>query len=155
MILHYSTTFNSEQFLRVHLSFRMSVSLHSITNSRLIAGGQISSRERQTVFFTAVNPMNEDHSDPQELQLIKPRLTSYKQKRWKRHQNTVSLEAAKTPNESNQNPNNQFSRTVRLVGGHESTKEIEKGTLLDHEDVKHLTSTGDPYVDQNPQKVAC
>ena len=32
------------------------VSVHSITNSGLIAGGQISSRERQTVFFTAVNP---------------------------------------------------------------------------------------------------
>ena len=64
------------------------ISLHSITNSRLIAGGQISSRERQTVFFTAVNPMNKDHRDPQELDLTKPRLASYKQK-WKRHQDTV------------------------------------------------------------------
>ena len=35
------------------------VSLHSITNSGLIPGGQNASRERQTVFFTAVNPMNE------------------------------------------------------------------------------------------------
>ena len=34
------------------------ISLHSITNSGLIAGGQNSSRERQTVFFTAVNPMD-------------------------------------------------------------------------------------------------
>ena len=34
------------------------ISLHSITNSGLIAGGQNSSRERQTEFFTAVNPMN-------------------------------------------------------------------------------------------------
>ena len=33
------------------------VSLQS-TNSGLIAGGQNSSKERQTVFFTAVNPMN-------------------------------------------------------------------------------------------------
>ena len=33
------------------------ISLHSITNSGLIAGGQNSSRERQTVFFTVVNPM--------------------------------------------------------------------------------------------------
>ena len=56
------------------------VSLHSITNSGLIAGGQNSSRERQTVFFTAVKPMNEDHRDPQELDLTKPRLASYKQK---------------------------------------------------------------------------
>ena len=64
------------------------VSLHSITNSGLIAGGQNSSRERQTVFFTAVNPMNKNHKDPQELDLTKPRLALYKQK-WKRHQDTV------------------------------------------------------------------
>ena len=65
------------------------VNLHSITNSGLIAGGQISSRERQTVFFTAVNPMKKDHKDPQELDLTKPRLASYKQKKWKRRQDTV------------------------------------------------------------------
>ena len=58
------------------------VSLHYITNSGLIPGGQNSSRERQTVFFTSVNPMNEEHRDPQELDLTKPRLPSYKQK-WK------------------------------------------------------------------------
>ena len=39
------------------------------------------------VFFTAVNPMNKDHKDPQELDLTKPRLASYKQK-WKVHQDT-------------------------------------------------------------------
>ena len=55
--------------------------LHSVTNSGLIPGGQNSSRERQTVFFTAVNPMNKDHRDPHELDLTKPRLASYKQKR--------------------------------------------------------------------------
>ena len=64
------------------------VSLHSITHSGLITGGQILSRERQTVFFTAVNPMNKDYRDPQELDLTKPRLASYKQK-WKRHQDPV------------------------------------------------------------------
>ena len=53
--------------------------LHSITNSGLIAGGQNSSRERQTVFFKAVNPMHKNHKDPQELELTKPRLASYKQ----------------------------------------------------------------------------
>ena len=63
------------------------VSLHSITNSGLIAGGQNLSK-RQTVFFTSVDPMNKDHRDPQELDLTKPRLASYKQK-WKRHQDTV------------------------------------------------------------------
>ena len=56
---------------------------HSITNSGLIAGGQNSRRERQTVFFTAVNAMNKDQRDPQELDLTKPRLASYKQE-WKK-----------------------------------------------------------------------
>ena len=64
------------------------VSVHSITNSGLIAGRQNSSRHRQTVFFTAVNPMNKDHRDQQELDLTKPRLASYK-KKWKVHQDIV------------------------------------------------------------------
>ena len=64
------------------------VSVHSITNSGLIAGGQNSSINRQMVFFTAVNPMYENHKDPQELDLTKPRLASY-EKKWKRHQDTV------------------------------------------------------------------
>ena len=55
------------------------ISLHSITSSGLMPGGQNSSRERQTVFFTAVNPMKKDHRDPHELDLTKPRLASYKQ----------------------------------------------------------------------------
>ena len=65
------------------------VNLHSITNSGLIPGGQNSSRERQTIIFTAVNPKNKEHRDPHELDLTKPRLASYKQKKWKRHQDTV------------------------------------------------------------------
>ena len=65
------------------------VSLHSITNSGLIAGGQYSSRERQTVFFTAVNPMDKEHKDPYKLDLTRPRLAWYKQKTWNRHQDTV------------------------------------------------------------------
>ena len=64
------------------------VNLHSITNSGLIARGQNSSRDRQTVFFTAVNPMHKYHQDPIELDLTKPRLASYTQK-CKRHQDTV------------------------------------------------------------------
>ena len=67
---------------------RCAVNLHSITNSGLIAGGQHSSSDRQTVFFTAVNPMHKNHQDPIELDLTKPRLASYKQK-WKVHQDTV------------------------------------------------------------------
>ena len=54
------------------------VNLHSITNSGLIAGGQFSGKDRQTVFFTAVNPMQKNQ----------PRLAPYKQK-WKVHQDTV------------------------------------------------------------------
>ena len=54
------------------------VNLHSITNSGLTAGGHNSSRDRQTVFFTAVNPMHKNHQDPKELGLNKPRLASYK-----------------------------------------------------------------------------
>ena len=38
----------------------------------------------------------------------------------------------------------QFSRTERSVGGQESTQEIEKGILFDHEDIKHSTITGKP-----------
>ena len=55
----------SEQFHRVlfyHIG--CAVSLHSITNSGLIAGGQHSSRDRQTVFFTAVNPTQKDRGKP-------------------------------------------------------------------------------------------
>ena len=57
-------------------------------NSGLIAGGQNSSRDRQTVFFAAVNPMHKNHQDPTELDLTKPRLASYKRE-WKRHQDSV------------------------------------------------------------------
>ena len=65
------------------------ISLHSTTNSGLTLGGQNSNREIQTVFFSAVNPMDKDHKDPQKLDLTKPRLASYKRKKWKRHQDTV------------------------------------------------------------------
>ena len=69
---------DSEQLLRVQLPYWMcSLNLHSITNSELTAGGQNSGRDRQTVFFTAVNPMHKNHKDPQELDLTKPRLASY------------------------------------------------------------------------------
>ena len=65
------------------------INLHPITNSGLTPGGQILGKERQTVFFTAVNPMNKDHRDPQELDFNAPRLAWYKQKKWRRHEDTV------------------------------------------------------------------
>ena len=43
-------------------------------------GGQNSSRDRQTVFFTAANPMQKNHQDPMELDLTKPRLAQYMHK---------------------------------------------------------------------------
>ena len=46
------------------------VNLHSITNSGLIPGGENSSKDRQTVFFTAVNPTHMNHQYPIELDLI-------------------------------------------------------------------------------------
>ena len=68
--------------------FGCAINLHSITNSGLIPGGQNLGRERQTVFFSVVNPMIKSHNDPQELDLTKPRLAPY-EKKWKRHQDTV------------------------------------------------------------------
>ena len=50
------------------------ISLHSITNSGLIPGGQNLSRERQTVFCTAVIPKDKENKDPYKLDLTKPRL---------------------------------------------------------------------------------
>ena len=47
------------------------------------------SREIQTVFFPAVNLMDKEYKDPCKLDLTKPRLAWYKQKTWKRHQDTV------------------------------------------------------------------
>ena len=215
LILHFRTmcqfrTISSSTFIILDVQ---SV-LHSITNSGLIAGGQNSSRERQTVFFTAVNPMHKNHKDPKELDLTKPRHASYKQE-WKRHQDTVywvdvqlvprkglkfyhtrcnaiilydTLSAycisivmkseeiiyqkvyvspRPPPKISLQengderigfrsrwkqqrfptNPTKtktKLSRTGRPVGGQESTKEIEKGILFDHEDIKHSTRKGRP-----------
>ena len=38
-------------------------------------------------------------------------------------------------------PKTQLSRTVRPVGGQESTQEVEKDILFGHEDIKHSTRT--------------
>ena len=57
-------------------------------NSGLIPGGQTLNK-RQTVFFTSVDPMNKEHKDLGVIDLDAPRLARYKQKTWKKHQNTV------------------------------------------------------------------
>ena len=46
------------------------INLHSITNSGLIPGGQNLGKERQTLFFAAVNPMDKKHTDPYEIVLL-------------------------------------------------------------------------------------
>ena len=65
------------------------VSVHSIKNSGLIAGGQNSSRERHTVFFLLVDPLDKNHKDPDTIDLNAPRHAQYMHKTWKKHQNTV------------------------------------------------------------------
>ena len=48
------------------------VSLHSIINSGLILGGQ-NLNNRQTVFFLLVDPMDQNHKDPDTIDLSVPR----------------------------------------------------------------------------------
>ena len=62
--------------------------LHSIISSRLIPGGQNSSK-RQTVFFLLVDPIDKSHKDPDDIDLNEPRRAQYLQKGWKRHQDAV------------------------------------------------------------------
>ena len=42
-----------------------------------------------SILFTAVNLMDKEHKDPYEIDLNAPRFASYKQKKWKGHQDTV------------------------------------------------------------------
>ena len=60
---------NSGHFFEYIYHIGCAINLHSITSSGLIPGGQNSSRERQTVFFTAVDPMHKEHQDPYKLDL--------------------------------------------------------------------------------------
>ena len=46
-------------------------------------------RNRQTVFFLSVNPMEKEHKDPEKIDLEAPRLARYMHTAWKKHQNTV------------------------------------------------------------------
>ena len=59
--------------------------MHSIIASGLIAGRRIHRRDRQTVFFTAVDPMDVNCVDQvEELDMSQPRYTRYKHV-WKSH----------------------------------------------------------------------
>ena len=65
------------------------INLHSITNLGLIPGGQNLGKERQTLFFTAVNPMDKKHKDPYKIVLLHHVLHGTKQKNVEKHQDTV------------------------------------------------------------------
>ena len=80
--------FDSDPFLRVHLSYWM-CSQFTLHHKLRIDCGRTKFEQGQTnVFFTAVKPLHKKHQNPEELDLTKPRLASYKQK-WKVHQDTV------------------------------------------------------------------
>ena len=60
--------------------------LHSIIGNGLIPGGENLSR-RQSVFFLPVDPRDEDHKDPENIDYSVPRHARYVQNSW--HQDTV------------------------------------------------------------------
>ena len=62
--------------------------LHSIIKTGLIAGQRTHGRDRQTVFFTAVDPMDKNWVGQEEYDLTQPRLVAYK-KIWKIIQDAV------------------------------------------------------------------
>ena len=62
--------------------------LHSVIGNGLTPGGQNLSR-RQSVFFLLVDPRDEDHKDPENVDYSVPRHARYVQNTWKRHQDTV------------------------------------------------------------------
>ena len=63
-------------FFKYIYHMRCAINLHSIVN--------LSNRE--TVFFTSVDPMNKEYKDPDVINLDAPRLAWYKQKVWKKQQ---------------------------------------------------------------------
>ena len=62
--------------------------ISSILSNGLIPGGQNLSR-RQSVFFLPVDPRDENHRDPENIDYSVPRHARSVQNTWKRHQDTV------------------------------------------------------------------
>ena len=60
----------------------------SILSNGLIPGGQELSK-RQSVFFLPIDPRDENHQDPENIDYSVPRRARYVQNTWKRHQDTV------------------------------------------------------------------
>ena len=65
-----------------------SIHLQSIINSGLMAEGRNASKERQTVFFAAVDPMAVHVHEQKQFGMTKPRVAIYNQT-WKVFQNAV------------------------------------------------------------------
>ena len=63
-------------------------SIPSILSNGLIPGGQ-ELNGRQSVYFLPIDPRDEDHQDPENIDYSVPRRARYMQKSWKRHQDTV------------------------------------------------------------------
>ena len=91
LILHCKTLYCYQKVYRVHVSRRNGKELRSIVNNGLIPGGTSLKRDRQAVFFTIVNPMdNQDGFGETLCDLSQARVAPYKNT-WKRFQKTIFL----------------------------------------------------------------
>ena len=82
--LHYNVLIPNN-FFEYNYHIGCAINLRSIMNSGLIPGGQTVSK-KQTVFFTSVDPLNEEHRDPNKIVLEALRLAWDKQKKGEKHQ---------------------------------------------------------------------
>ena len=83
LILHFTTMCQiRNKFFECNCHIGCSISLHSITNSGLIVGGQKFKHGKKDGILYSCESHNKEHRDPHELDSTKPRLASYKQK-WK------------------------------------------------------------------------
>ena len=72
--------------LRISTTSEILSEMHSIIRGGLILGGRSLKRRRQSVFFTFVNPMDDDKGmEETPCNLTKPRIAPYKNT-WKSHQ---------------------------------------------------------------------
>ena len=90
LILHCKTMYCCRRTFTEYIFHVGNVSeTNSKVKSGLTAGGKSLKGERQSVFFTAVNPMDDDQSmEEVRCDLDKPRIAPYKNT-WRPHKNTV------------------------------------------------------------------
>ena len=69
---------DSRELLRVRLHVGSHFNMQSTIASGLIAEGKIHGRDRQTVFFTAVDPMDKNWADKEEHNLTQLRHAAYR-----------------------------------------------------------------------------